>query len=86
MPNRGYDMDAPCYDCSSFQGVINGVFSCPATPSMVAYYTMEGYQHLPFVSLAALKEGDVLVYNKPGTSGEGANGHTAMYAGKGMFL
>lgn len=86
MANRGYDMNASFYDCSSFQGVINGIYSCPATPSMVSVYTGYGYKHLAFPGLGALKKGDVLVYNKPGTSGEGANGHTAMYAGNGMFL
>lgn len=86
MDNRGYDMYASAYDCSSFQGVINGIYSCPATPAMVPVYMGYGYIHLKFTGLGNLKKGDVLVYNKPGTSGFGAAGHTAMYAGNGMFL
>lgn len=79
MPNRGYDMNAPFYDCSSFQGVINGIMSCPATGGMIAAYTAVGFIHLPFTS--DLKKGDVLIHQ-----GEGANGHTAMYEGDGKFM
>lgn len=86
MANRGYTMFASAYDCSSFMGVINGIYSCPATPAMKDVYVAAGYIYLIFTGLGNLKKGDVLVYNKPGTSGFGAAGHTAMYAGNGMFL
>lgn len=85
MDQRGYDMNAPFYDCSSFVGVINGIYSCPATPWMVVYYTGWGYIHLSFTGVANLKKGDIVVYNGP-SGGAGADGHTAMYAGNGMFL
>ncbi len=74
------------YDCSGFQGVINGIPGGPATPDMVTYYTAAGYIHLKFTSLSALKKGDVLVYNKPGTPGYGSSGHTAMYIGNNTLM
>lgn len=69
MDNRGTTLYASAYDCSSFQGVINGIDSCPATPSMASVYTAAGYIQLSFPGIANLKQGDVLVYNKPGTTG-----------------
>lgn len=86
MPNRGTDMNAAQYDCSSFMGTINGIYSCPATPSMVEVYKGYGYTHLSFSGVGNLKKGDVLVYNKPGTNGAFANGHTAMYIGNGTLM
>lgn len=82
---RGTTMDAAQYDCSSFMGVINGIPSCPATPSMVQVYTAAGYIHYRYGSVT-LKKGDVLVWNKPGTSGQGDNGHTAMYIGNNQLI
>ena len=86
QPNRGNTMYSPQYDCSSFMGTINGIYSVPATPSMVSVYTSHGYQHLKFTGMGNLKKGDVLVWNKGGTSGEGNNGHTAMYIGNGQIM
>ena len=86
QPNRGTTMNSPQYDCSSFMGVINGITSCPATPSMVSEYTAAGYIHINFNAAVALKKGDVLVWNKAGTSGAGNNGHTAMYIGDNQLM
>ena len=92
VPHPYYSMDwdkrlgPNAYDCSGFMGVINGIPGGPATPAMVDIYKTYGYIHLKFTGLSNLKKGDVLVYNKPGTSGFGAAGHTAMYAGNSMFL
>ena len=77
-PNRGNTMTSPQYDCSSFMGTINGIYSVPATPSMVSVYTSNGYKHLSYTGMGALEKGDVLVWNKGGTSGEGNNGHTGV--------
>lgn len=85
QPNRGSTMNAAQYDCSSFMGTINGV-GVPATPSMVGVYTSYGYQHLKYSGMGALRKGDVLVWNKGGTSGSGNNGHTAMYIGNGQLM
>lgn len=85
---RGANMFASQYDCSSFMGVINGVGEGgwpPATPGMVAAYTASGYIHYIY-GLVTLKKGDILVWNKPGTSGQGDNGHTAMYIGGGQLI
>ena len=35
---------------------------------------------------AGMKPGDVLIYNKPGTSGAGADGHTEIYYGDGWTI
>jgi hypothetical protein len=69
--NRGVTMNDSSYDCSSFMGVINGVGEGswpPATPGMVRAYTAAGYIHYGYGSVS-LKKGDVLVWNKVGTSG-----------------
>lgn len=84
--NRGNTMTSPQYDCSSFMGTINGIYSVPATPSMVSVYTSNGYKHLSYTGMGALEKGDVLVWNKGGTSGEGNNGHTGMYIGNGQIM
>lgn len=89
QPNRGNSMDSPQYDCSSFMGTINGVGEGawpPATPSMVAKYTAAGYIHSSYTGMSNLKKGDILVWNKSGTSGQGSNGHTGMYIGNGFIM
>ena len=35
---------------------------------------------------AGMKPGDVLIYNKPGTQGTGADGHTEIYHGNGYTI
>lgn len=83
MPQRGSTLDAPHFDCSSFMGTINGVGEGgwpPATPSMKEQYAAHGYIPMPF-NPVLVRKGDVLVYNKPGTDGAFANGHTAMFIG-----
>ena len=90
--NRGSTMNASQYDCSSFMGTINGVGEGgwpPATPDMKQRYQEAGYIWYPYVPEAwwqQLKKGDVLVYNKPNTSGYGNDGHTAMYIGGGQQM
>ena len=84
QPNRGTTMYASQYDCSSFIGVINGVPGCPATPDMVAEYTAQGYKHRTYTGLSNLRKGDVVVWNKSGTTGYGNSGHTAMSISKGV--
>lgn len=89
---RGTYMQAASFDCSSFIGTITGyaqaLGGAPATPSMASDYMAYGYTPLSYVVAAAsgLKKGDVLVYNKPGTSGAFSNGHTAMYIGDGQVI
>lgn len=74
------------YDCSGFMGVIWGIPGAPATPSMVSVYTQHGFDHYKYHGQEGLQRGDILVWNKPGTSGSGANGHTAMYYGNGKYM
>ena len=88
MQNRGYGLNAPYYDCSSFVG------SCwqvavnnwpPATPDMVRIYLQQGFTHFSY-NYNILQRGDILVWNDPGTSGYGANGHTAIYLGNDKII
>lgn len=86
---RGNTMEDGSYDCSSFIGTINGVGQGggpPATPSMVQEYMAQGYEYFKYSSIMNLKKGDVLVWNKRGTSGQGSNGHTGMYIGDGLIM
>ena len=80
---RGSTMNDPSYDCSSFIGTINGVGQGawpPATPSMVEEYMAQGYKYFKYADVKNnLKNGDVLVWNKEGTSGEFSNGHAGMW-------
>ena len=86
MEQRGYGLDAPYYDCSSFIGSCWGISSIPATPSMVSVYTAAGFDHYRFSSVEGnLQRGDILIYNGPG-GGAGADGHTTMYIGNGQVM
>ena len=84
MQNRGTYIGAPSFDCSSFVGTCYNVPGRPATPGMPSIYAAYGFKVLPFIGLGSLKRGDVLVYNGP-AGGAGADGHTAMYIGDGLF-
>lgn len=81
---RGTYMNAPFYDCSSFIGTIWGIYSCPATPSMVKVYTDAGFDHYDYGSVS-LKKGDILVYNGP-HGGAGDDGHTCMIYTDGLGI
>ena len=81
---RGTSMDAPSFDCSSFIGTINGIYSCPATQSMAVApnaYTESGYILMDYTS--NLKKGDILIRNK---GNQPNDGHTAMYVGNGTCI
>jgi cell wall-associated NlpC family hydrolase len=73
------------YDCSGFMGVIWKIPGAPATPSMVSVYTQHGFDHYK-VGKVSLQRGDILVWNKPGPSGAGNYGHTAMWLGDGLYM
>ena len=87
MQNRGTQVGAPAFDCSSFVGTCWNIPGRPATPGMQAIYNAHGFKSLSFaqVGLGGLKKGDVLVYNGP-DGGAGADGHTAWYVGNGLFM
>ena len=82
------------YDCSAFiitawnkAGVQTGA---SYTGDMATYFTKHGFKNVPnLVDVAngtGLQAGDVLVWNAPGTSGAGADGHTCMYIGDGRIV
>lgn len=82
---RGTYMHAPHYDCSSFIGTINGVYSCPPTAYMKYVYPGYGFIYYPYFAVAnSLKEGDILVWNQG--DGLGNNGHTGLYLQNGNLL
>ena len=82
---RGSTMDAPSYDCSSFIGTVWSVGEGgwpPATPNMRSeYVATQNFTAFDF-GTKKLRQGDILVWNKPGTTGAGADGHTAMVYNK----
>lgn len=82
------------YDCSAFiitawnkAGVETGA---TYTGNMDAYFTKHGFTNVAkSVTISTgkgLLAGDVLVWNAPGTSGAGADGHTCMYIGEGRIV
>lgn len=86
MEQRGYGLNAPYYDCSSFVGSCWGISSIPATPYMVSVYTAAGFDHFAFSAVEGnLQRGDILVYNGP-QGGSGADGHTTIYLGDGRVM
>ena len=82
------------YDCSAFiitawkkAGVNTGA---SYTGDMATYFTKSGFTNVAniveIVSGNGLQAGDVLVWNKEGTSGAGGDGHTCMYIGDGRIV
>lgn len=82
------------YDCSAFiisawnkAGVKTGA---SYTGDMAYYFTKSGFTNVPnkvdIITGNGLQAGDVLVWNKPGTSGAGGDGHTCMYIGDGQVV
>ena len=82
------------YDCSAFiitawkkAGVNTGA---SYTGDMAAYFTKSGFTNVAnlveIISGNGLQAGDVLVWNKEGTSGAGGDGHTCMYIGDGRIV
>lgn len=82
------------YDCSAFiitawkkAGVNTGA---SYTGDMASYFTKSGFTNVAniveIVSGNGLQAGDVLVWNKEGTSGAGGDGHTCMYIGDGRIV
>lgn len=82
------------YDCSAFiitawkkAGVSTGA---SYTGDMARYFTKHDFKNVPnlvnIITGEGLKAGDVLVWNAPGTSGAGADGHTCMYIGEGRIV
>lgn len=82
------------YDCSSFivsawnnAGVQTGA---TYTGNMESCFTAHGFTNVArSVNISngnGMQAGDVLVWNATGTSGAGANGHTAMFIGDGRMV
>lgn len=68
------------YDCSGFVlsvilHELGSTGGCSYTGDMGGLVSL-GFQHLPFSGFGNCKKGDVLVWNKPGTTGASADGHT----------
>lgn len=68
------------YDCSGFvlSVVLHELGStggCSYTGDMGGLTSL-GFQHLAFSGFGNCKKGDILVWNKPGTTGASADGHT----------
>lgn len=81
------------WDCSGFVGYCVGANFGEryfATPSQGDWLRTHGFKDVRnkvnFTNGAGMRAGDILVYNKPGTTGEGANGHTEIYWGDGLTL
>lgn len=68
------------YDCSGFvlsviQHELGSTGGCTYTGDMGGLVSL-GFQHLAYSGYGNCKKGDVLVWNKPGTTGSNADGHT----------
>ena len=81
------------WDCSGF------VSHCVGAPAGTRYFATPGEgqwlashgfrdvkDSVNFSTGAGMKKGDILVWNRPGTSGEGADGHTEIYYGNGTTI
>lgn len=81
------------WDCSGFVGHCVGApigTRYFATPNEGAVLAGMGFKDVrgsvDFRSGAGMKPGDILVWNKPGTSGLYADGHTEIYYGNGLTI
>ena len=80
------------WDCSGFVGYcVTGTYSHPfATGGEGAYLRSLGFTDMRgsvnFITGDGMKKGDILIWNKEGTAGTGADGHTEIYWGYGTTL